>query len=56
VRSTPYACVSFALTFDQELSLPPGGALRLRYRIVVADGAWEPERVEAYAARHQAAG
>ena len=54
VRNTPYACASFALAFDEELVLPPQQALSLHYRIVIADGAWPRERVEAYAQRRQA--
>jgi hypothetical protein len=49
VRTTPYACASFAFAFDDELVLPPGEALRLRYRLLIADGAWSPERIETYA-------
>jgi hypothetical protein len=51
VRNTPYACASFAFAFDAELTLPPGETLALRYRIVVADGAWEADRADAYARR-----
>ena len=40
VRSTPYACAGFA--FDQELALPPGEALDLRYRVVIAEGPGTP--------------
>ncbi|HEY3341455.1 MAG TPA: DUF6807 family protein, partial [Anaerolineae bacterium] len=45
VRDDPYACASFAFSFDEEFALAPGAELTLRYRIVIADGAWSRERV-----------
>jgi hypothetical protein len=47
VRSTPYACVSAAFSFDRPYALPPDQGLLLRYRVVVADGALSRERLEA---------
>ena len=38
VRSTPFACASFAFMFDEEYELPADEALSLRYRIAIADG------------------
>ena len=35
IRNDPYAAVSFAFAFDEELILPPGDALSLAYRIVL---------------------
>jgi hypothetical protein len=46
VRSQPYACMSASFMFDEAYSLPPGAELSLRYRIVVASGAWSRERIE----------
>ena len=40
VRSTPYACIAAAFSFDEPLHLPSGDTLRLRYRVVIADGEW----------------
>jgi hypothetical protein len=52
VRDTPFAAVNPSFAFDQEIALPPGGTLRRRYRIVVADGRWDRERLEAYSEEH----
>ena len=52
VRNDPFACVSCAFMFDQEYRLAPEAALTLRYRVVVADGAWSRERIAAYAGRY----
>jgi hypothetical protein len=40
VRSTPYACIAAAFSFDEPLELAAGETLRLRYRVVIADGEW----------------
>jgi hypothetical protein len=48
VRNTPFAAVNPSLAFAAEVSLPPGSTMTRRYRIVVADGAWERARLEAY--------
>lgn len=50
IRNDPFAAASFAFMFDQEYALEPGAELTLHYRIVIADGAWPRERIEAYAA------
>jgi len=50
VRNEPYACVSCAFTFDEELALAPEATLALRYRVVIADGAWPRDQIETYAA------
>jgi hypothetical protein len=52
VRSTPFAAVNPSLAFAEERVLLPGGTLRLRYRIVIADGTWDRERLETYAKEH----
>lgn len=52
VRSTPFPAVNPSLAFDEEVTLEPDSTLMLRYRIVVADGAWGRERLERYARGH----
>ncbi len=52
VRATPFPAVNPSLAFDEEIALPPGETLRRRYRIVVADGLWDRERLETYAEEH----
>jgi hypothetical protein len=49
IRNDPYAAVSFAFAFDEELVLPPGDILSLAYRIVLADGALDRAQIEAHA-------
>ncbi|MDT0401002.1 DUF6807 domain-containing protein [Streptomyces edwardsiae] len=48
VRSEPIPSVAFSWAFFEEFVLPPGESFSYRYRIVVADGAWDRERVAAY--------
>ncbi|MCX2924704.1 PmoA family protein [Streptomyces sp. NEAU-W12] len=48
VRSEPIPSVAFSWAFFEEFALPPGESFAYRYRIVVADGAWDRERVAAY--------
>ena len=43
-RNQDYAGASFAFMFDKEYGLQPQAELALRYRIVIADGAWDRER------------
>jgi Methane oxygenase PmoA len=45
VRNGDYAGASFAFMFDEEYALQSQAELALRYRIVIADGAWERERI-----------
>jgi hypothetical protein len=52
VRSTPFAAVNPSLAFAEEFVLPHGETLRLRYRIVIANGTWDRERLESYAKEH----
>jgi hypothetical protein len=52
VRSDPFAAVNPSLAFDREVVLYPGGTWTLRYRIVVADGAWSRDRLETYVKDH----
>ncbi|MEW1868847.1 PmoA family protein [Streptomyces caelestis] len=48
VRAQPIPSVAFSWAFFEEFALPPGESFSYRYRIVVADGAWDRERVEAH--------
>ncbi|WP_307855847.1 PmoA family protein [Kibdelosporangium banguiense] len=48
VRNTPFAAVNPSFAFFDTVELAPGDALRLRYRVVIADGAWDRERLESY--------
>lgn len=47
IRTDP-ALVSFAFAFDQELELAAGDTLHLQYKVVIANGAWSREQVEAF--------
>ncbi|HRW10521.1 MAG TPA: PmoA family protein [Caldilineaceae bacterium] len=53
VRRDPFACVSFAFSFDEELPLPVGETLTLRYRIVIGDGEVGEEVIADHVARWQ---
>jgi hypothetical protein len=46
VRSTPTPTVAFSWAFFEEFELPPGESFSYRYRVLVADGAWDAGRVE----------
>ncbi|MEV3973269.1 PmoA family protein [Streptomyces sp. NPDC050698] len=48
VRSEPFPTVAFSWAFFEEFELPPGESFAYRYRVVVADGAWDRERVAAH--------
>ncbi|MEV8592346.1 PmoA family protein [Streptomyces sp. NPDC052012] len=50
VRSAPIPSVAFSWAFFEEFALPPGESFAYRYRIVVADGAWDRERIAAHLA------
>lgn len=52
VRNTPFPAVNPSLAFFDPLELASGDTLRLRYRLVVADGEWDSERVETYLRDH----
>ncbi len=53
VRSTPFAAVNPSLAFHEEVELPPGDTMTRRYRVVVADGAWDRSRLESYLKEHR---
>ncbi|MFD8493061.1 PmoA family protein [Amycolatopsis sp. NPDC059657] len=55
VRTEPFPVVSFATTFHEPLPLEPGGRIDLTHHAIVADGSWEPERIEKYIATRIAA-
>ncbi|MET9394143.1 PmoA family protein [Streptomyces sp. NPDC006624] len=44
VRSEPFPTVAFSWAFFEEFELPPGQSFSYRYRLVVADGAWDRDR------------
>ncbi|WP_328869414.1 PmoA family protein [Streptomyces sp. NBC_00287] len=48
VRSEPFPTVAFSWAFFEEFELPPGESFGYRYRVVIADGAWDSERVAAH--------
>ncbi|CAL9606760.1 DUF6807 family protein [Streptomyces sp. enrichment culture] len=50
VRSEPIPSVAFSWAFFEEFGLPAGESFACRYRVVVADGAWDRERVEEFLA------
>jgi hypothetical protein len=52
VRTEPIPVVNPSLAFYQPTELADGEVLRLRYRVVVADGAWDAERIEKHLAAH----
>lgn len=52
VRNEPFAAVAPSWAFYEELELAPGDTLTRRYRVVVADGAWEREEIAKYLEAH----
>lgn len=52
VRSEPTPVVAFSWAFFEEFELPPGESFAYRYRVVVADGAWDGDRVESWLRAH----
>ncbi|MGW0206950.1 DUF6807 domain-containing protein [Streptomyces sp. NPDC003233] len=52
VRNDPVAAVAASWSFFEELELATGDTLRRRYRVVVADGAWQREDVVKYLEAH----
>ncbi|WP_340563317.1 DUF6807 domain-containing protein [Streptomyces sp. GSL17-111] len=45
VRSEPFAAMAPSWAFFEELLLPPGATLARRWRVIVADGAWDREQI-----------
>ncbi|MFC9287660.1 PmoA family protein [Streptomyces sp. NPDC057052] len=52
VRNEPFAGLAPSWAFHDELELAPGDTLTRRYRVVVADGAWERKEIAEYLAAH----
>lgn len=50
-KETPAVAISWA--FFEEFALPPGESFAYRYRVVVADGAWDRDRVTGYLETHE---
>ncbi|MDH6220303.1 PmoA family protein [Streptomyces pseudovenezuelae] len=48
VRSEPFPTAAFSWAFFEEFELPPGESFAYRYRVVVADGAWDHDGVDTY--------
>ncbi|MEU9245101.1 PmoA family protein [Streptomyces sp. NPDC048385] len=48
VRAEPIPTAAFSWAFFDEFALPPGESFAYRYRIVLADGAWDAGRVAAH--------
>ncbi|MFC0105379.1 DUF6807 domain-containing protein [Kibdelosporangium aridum] len=48
VRTAPFPVVSFAVTFHEPLLLEPDGQLGLTHHAIIADGRWDPVRIEDY--------
>ncbi|HWM39677.1 MAG TPA: PmoA family protein [Streptomyces sp.] len=46
VRSEPTPTVAFSWAFFEEFALPPGDSFAYRYRMLIADGAWDSEGIE----------
>jgi hypothetical protein len=52
VRSQPFPTVATSWAFFEEFELPPGESFDYRYRVVIADGAWDQDRAETYLKSH----
>lgn len=50
VRSQPIPTVACSWAFHEEFELPPGESFEYSYRVIIADGGWDRERVERYLA------
>ncbi|MEW1717993.1 PmoA family protein [Streptomyces sp. NPDC093109] len=48
VRAEPIPTVAFSWAFFDEFALAPGESFAYRYRVVVADGAWDRDRVDTH--------
>lgn len=46
VRSEPVPTVAFSWAFHEEFALEPGASFAYRYRVLVADGAWDSGAVD----------
>ncbi|MBA8826120.1 hypothetical protein FHX42_003496 [Saccharopolyspora lacisalsi] len=52
VRAEPAPTVAASWAFFEEFELAPGDDFTYRYRVVVADGAWDHDRIERYLKIH----
>ncbi|MET9084126.1 PmoA family protein [Streptomyces sp. NPDC004237] len=52
VRNDPFAGIAPSWAFHDELELAPGDTLHRRYRVVVANGAWERADIAKYLEAH----
>lgn len=52
VRTTPFPVVNPSFAFFDKLVLAAGETLRLRYHVVVGNGAWDRARIESYVECH----
>lgn len=52
VRTQPFPVVNPSLAYYEPLVSAAGDTLRRRYRLIVADGEWDHQRVEGYLAEH----
>lgn len=52
VRNTPFPAVNPSFAFYDPVALVPGDTLRLRYRVLIADGAWDSSRLDSYVEEH----
>ncbi|WP_049574697.1 PmoA family protein [Streptomyces sp. SBT349] len=50
VRADPIPSVAFSWAFHEEFELAPERSFSFRYRVVIADGAWDAERIGTYLA------
>ncbi|MFH9404139.1 PmoA family protein [Streptomyces sp. NPDC017638] len=50
VRAEPVPTVAFSWAFFEEFALAPGECFGYRYRLVIADGAWDRDRIAAHLA------
>ena len=53
VRRDPFACMSFAFSFEDEYLLRVGQEMALQYRLVICDGEVEEQRISEYATQWQ---
>ncbi|MCG0064919.1 PmoA family protein [Streptomyces tricolor] len=48
VRADPIPTVAFSWAFFEEFALGPGDSFAYRYRVMVADGVWDSDRIAAH--------
>lgn len=55
VRTEEYPLVASSPVFDAEVRLGPGAHLRLRHRVLFADGEWDAARLDGAASAFESA-